>query len=355
MMRELRVGFVGSGGMVATHGQRLLRLRRDAGESLRIVGIHARNREKSAVVAENIRKEEPTHGPIPYFSDFDALLAERLDALFVCLPPDVPVPYCVKAAEHGVALFLEKPIALDVAGAEAIVDAIEKAGVVSQVGYHMRFRAAVRRFKSLVRSGDAGRGTLFTGRFYTNFRGPEWWANGARSGGQIHEQVIHIYDLALYLFGEATTASGFVANLVHANDPTYTVEDTSLGTIRFASGAVASIVGSNAAVPNRFVPDFRAVWERATLEYHSTGDGRGKDTATLFTHAGPMSGEFTAEEFTETEDPYRLQAQRFIQVLRGEAPPFAPAREGLDGIRVVAAVKESARREGIPISVATVR
>jgi predicted dehydrogenase len=261
----------------------------------------------------------------------------------------------VKAAERGVALFLEKPIALDVSGAEAVVEAVETAGVLSQVGYHMRFRAAVRRFKSLIESGEAGRGTLFTGRFYTNFRGPEWWADGARSGGQVHEQVIHIYDLALHLFGSATTASGFVANLVHDNDPSYTVEDTSLGTVRFANGAVASIAGSNAAVPNRFVPDFRAVCERASLEYRSTGDWRDKDTAMIFTHAGPMSGEFAAEEFTETEDPYLLQAGRFVQVLRGTAAEFAPAREGLDGIRVVAAVKESARREGAPASVSMVR
>jgi predicted dehydrogenase len=203
----------------------------------------------------------------------------------------------------------------------------------------------------LVESGEAGRGTLFTGRFYTNFRGPEWWADGSRSGGQVHEQVIHIYDLALHLFGPATAASGFVANLVHDNDPTYTVEDTSLGTVRFAGGAVASIAGSNAAVPTRFVPDFRAVYERASLEYRSTGDWRVKDTATVFTHAGPMAGEFAAEEFTETEDPYLLQMERFLQVLRGDADEFAPAREGLDGIRIVAAVKESAKQNGMPVGV----
>lgn len=350
-MRELRVGFVGSGGMVATHGQRLMRLRRDAGESVRIVGIHARNTEKAGAAAEKIVREEPSHGGIAHYADFDALLAEKLDALFVCLPPDAPVPYCVQAARRGVALFLEKPIALDVPGAEAVVDAVEKAGVRSQVGYHMRFRAAVRRIKSLIESGEAGRGTLFTGRFYTNFRGPEWWADESRSGGQVHEQVIHIYDLALHLFGPVTTASGFVANLVHEDDPTYTVEDTSLGTVRFASGAVASIAGSNAAVPNRFVPDFRAVCQRASLEYRSTGDWRDKDTATLFTHAGPMAGEFATEEFVEWEDPYLLQAERFLQVLRGDAYEFAPAREGLDGVRIVAAVKESAKQNGVPVAV----
>lgn len=353
-MRELRVGLIGSGGMVATHGQRLLRLRRDAGESVRIVGIHARNADKASGVAEKIIKEDPSHGNIGHYGDFDALLAEKLDALFVCLPPDAPVPYCVAAAERGVALFLEKPIALDVAGAEAVVHAVEKAGVLSQVGYHMRFRAAVRRLKSLVESGEAGRGTLFTGRFYTNFRGPEWWATESRSGGQVHEQVIHIYDLALHLFGEAASASGFVSNLVHENDPTYTVEDTSLGTVRFQSGAVASIAGSNAAVPNRFVPDFRVVCERASLEYRSTGDWRDKDTATLFTHAGPMAKEFATEEFTETEDPYLLQAERFLQVLRGTASEFAPAREGLNGIRIVAAVKDSARQNGVPVDISAV-
>ncbi len=350
-MRELKIGFVGSGGMVATHGQRLLRLRRDADERLRIVGIHARSADRASAVAAKIQAEDPTHGPIPHFERFDALLETRPDALFVCLPPDAPVPYCVRAAEAGIALFLEKPIALDVAGAEAIVAAVETAGVLSQVGYHMRFRASVRRLKELMVSGAAGWPALFTGRFYTNFRGPEWWADGARSGGQIHEQVIHIYDLALHLFGAAESASGFVANLVHGGNPSYTVEDTSLGMVRFASGAAASIAGSNAAVPNRFVADWRVVCERATLEYRATGDWRDKDTATLFTHAGPMATDFEASEFTESEDPYLLQAARFLAVLRGTAPEFAPAREGLDGIRLIAAVKESARQGGIPMTV----
>ena len=336
--------------MVATHGQRLLRLRRDSGESVKIVGIHARNTEKAISVADKMVQEDPSHGAISCYTDFTELLDQKLDALFVCLPPDAPVPFCVQAAQAGVALFLEKPIALDVAGAEAVVQAIESASVLSQVGYHMRFRASVRRLKSLLESGAAGRGTLFTGRFYTNFRGPEWWANESRSGGQVHEQVIHIYDLALHLFGSVESASGFVANLVHESDPTYTVEDTSLGTLRFTSSAVASIAGSNAAVPNRFTPDWRVVCERASLEYRATGDWRDKDTATLWTHAGPMTEMFETEEFVETQDPYLLQAQRFLQTLRGEASEFAPAREGLEGIRIVAAVKESAQQNGIPVS-----
>ncbi len=347
-MRELRIGFVGSGGMVGTHGQRLLRLRRDAGEAVRIVGIHARNGEATATVAAKIVKEDPSHEPIAHFADYETLLAQNLDALFVCLPPDAPVPYCVRAAEAGIALFLEKPIALDVAGAEAVVNAVESAGVLSQVGYHMRFRQAVRQMKALIDSGDAGRPTLFTGRFFLNFTGPVWWANEARSGGQIHEQVIHIYDLALYLFGDAATASGMVRNLVHSGAE-YTVEDTSLGMIGFKSGAMASIAGSNAAVPGLCMPDYRVLCERAALEYRATGDWRDKDTATIYTHGGVGATGHEACVVTETEDPYLLQAARFLAVVRGQADEFAPAREGLNGIRLVSAVKESARNGGVPV------
>ncbi|MBC8143557.1 MAG: Gfo/Idh/MocA family oxidoreductase [Armatimonadetes bacterium] len=347
-MRELRIGFVGSGGMVGMHGQRLLRLRRDAGEAVRVVGIHARNAEAATSVAAKIVKEEPSHEPIAYFADFEELLRQHLDALFVCLPPDAPVPFCVRAAEAGVALFLEKPIALDVAGAEAVTSAVESAGVLSQVGYHMRFRQGVRQLKALIDSGDAGRATLFTGRFYTNFAGPVWWANESRSGGQIHEQVIHIYDLALHLFGDAAMATGLVRNLVHP-DPAYSIEDTSLGMVGFKSGAMASVAGSNAAVPGLFTPDFRVVCERATLEYRATGDWRDKDVATLYTHGGVGATGYEKTEVSETEDPYLLQAARFLAVLRGTATEFAPAREGLNGIRLVAAVKESARLGGVPV------
>jgi predicted dehydrogenase len=274
------------------------------------------------------------------------LATTPLDALYVCLPPFAHSGQTERAAERGIHLFLEKPIAADVAQAEAMVGAIERAGVISQVGYHLRFRRAIVRLKELIDGGQAGRPTLFEGRFWCNFGGPSWWADISKSGGQAFEQLIHLYDLALYLLGSPDQASGYLANLLHSADPAYTIEDTSAGLVRFRNGSLATITGSNCAVPNAFFSDFRAVFERATLDYRSTGDWRTHDQATLYRHNG---SNVEREEVTEDGDVYADETAAFLATIRGDRPPIAPAREGLNGIRLVSAVLESAQQDGLPI------
>ncbi|MDP5182856.1 Gfo/Idh/MocA family oxidoreductase [Blastococcus sp. BMG 814] len=78
---------------------------------------------------------------VPGYADVDALLAD-VDAVAVALPPHVQAPLAVRAAEAGKHLLLEKPIALDVAAADRVVDAVRAAGVASVVFFTFRFQTA---------------------------------------------------------------------------------------------------------------------------------------------------------------------------------------------------------------------
>jgi predicted dehydrogenase len=78
---------------------------------------------------------------VPGTTDLDALLAD-VDAVSIAVPPDVQVPLAVAAARAGRHLLLEKPIALDLAGADRVVDATTAAGVASLVFFTSRFRTA---------------------------------------------------------------------------------------------------------------------------------------------------------------------------------------------------------------------
>jgi predicted dehydrogenase len=75
------------------------------------------------------------------FADVDELLSQ-VDAVTIALPPDVQAPLAERAAAAGRHLLLEKPIALDVAGADRVVDAVRDAGVASVVFFTFRFQAA---------------------------------------------------------------------------------------------------------------------------------------------------------------------------------------------------------------------
>lgn len=335
MNKKLSIGILGAGFMGGMHAQRLMQ-QQDA----IVTAICGETIALAEALKANLKADEAAA-----FGDFDEMLAQsKLDALYVCLPPHVHSGQEQKAATRGIHLFLEKPIAYNLAQAESIVTAIEKAGVVSHVGYHMRFRKAVTALKKM----QAGKPTLFEGRFWCNFGGPSWWADVSKSHGQVFEQVIHLYDMALYLFGKVDSAAGFTANLCHTADPAYTIEDTSVGMLRFANGALGTITGSNCAIPERFIGAFRAVFENVTLDYRSTGDWRVKDESTLFVHDGKtITGQ---QDFVEDNDVYLDETRAFLDAIQGgDGPQIAPARDGLEGIRLASAVLESASKNGSPI------
>lgn len=273
------------------------------------------------------------------YTSFDALLeAEKPDVAYVCLPPFAHDGQVEALAARGVHLFVEKPIALDADRARRMTEAVEKAGVRSQVGFHMRFMKSVQALHQEIQSGKAGRPQLFDGRYWANFPGKDWWKDQKRSGGQIFEQVCHIYDTARYFLGEPVRVHGILSRLSHRDDPDYSVEDTSASIIRFANGAVASITGSNCALPMRFIGDFRIICERAVLDFHSEGDWRIQDSATLTLHDGTGTGE--PVRIVEDGDPFVRETEDFLEAIRTGGITRTPIREGLETIRLIERVRD---------------
>jgi predicted dehydrogenase len=98
-----------------------------------LVGVWGRDLSKAKALG--------AHFDVPGFGDVDDLLSQ-VDAVTIALPPDVQAPLAARAAAAGKHLLLEKPIALDVAGADRVADAVRDAGVASVVFFTFRFQAA---------------------------------------------------------------------------------------------------------------------------------------------------------------------------------------------------------------------
>ena len=101
--------------------------------SAELVGVWARDLAKAKAVGATF--------DVAGYDDLDALLA-RVDAVSVALPPHVQVDVAERAAAAGKHLLLEKPIALDLTGADRLVSAVQAAGVASVVFFTFRFEAA---------------------------------------------------------------------------------------------------------------------------------------------------------------------------------------------------------------------
>ena len=98
-----------------------------------LVGVWGRDLAKAKAVGAEFE--------VPGFADLDELFAQ-VDAVAIALPPHVQAPLAERAAAAGKHLLMEKPIALDVAGADRVVDAVRAAGVASVVFFTLRFQPA---------------------------------------------------------------------------------------------------------------------------------------------------------------------------------------------------------------------
>jgi len=341
----VRVAFLGAGGIATTHARAALAC------GATVVAACGRTTDSAG---RFVAKAAPGAGA---YDDLDRMLdAHAPDALYVCLPPDAHAGQAERAAARGVALFLEKPLALTVERAASIAAAVGRAGVVSHVGYQMRFAGPVWRLKQMLADGSAGRPVLFQAAYLCNALHAPWWRDAARSGGQAFEQAIHLYDLATHLFGPPTSVTAWADNLTHGDVEGYTSEDASASVVRFAGGGAASIAATNCATPTQWRTPFRVVCRNVTAEFESA-------TEATFTHtAGRPSEHYWRTKTTPTservtgggEDVYVAQTRAFLDAVRGDADAratLAPASEGLLGVRLVSAVLASARAGGTPVAI----
>jgi predicted dehydrogenase len=289
-------------------------------------------------------------GAAAVYDNIDRMLdTAKLDALYVCLPPFAHEGQVEKAAARGLHLFIEKPLGLTVARAESITRAVEAAGVVSLVGYHMRHSEPVRRLKGMLDDGSAGKPTMFTGSFICNALHGAWWRDVNRSGGQLFEQAIHIYDLALHLLGQPVFTCGLAENLCHQNAEGYTVEDTSAALIHFTGGAMATITASNCAVPTEWRSELRVICEKVTVDFRSHTDATFSFSGGLPAEEYWRTGKKVATDVvTDKSDLYLAETTNFLASIRGEATSMAPAAAGLLGVKLCLATLASAHAGGTP-------
>jgi predicted dehydrogenase len=188
-----------------------------------------------------------------------ALGAEDVDVVDICLPTYLHREFAEGAAAAGKHVFCEKPMALTVADAEAMVEACERSGSRLMIGHCIRFWPEYALLKKLV--DEETMGSLLSvnltryGEFPT-WSSENWLADEAKAGGGALDMHIHDTDYALYLLGSplAMTSAG-------------TDDGRGIGqiftTMKFPGGAIAHLEGGwNLPPGTPFKMAFRAIFER---------------------------------------------------------------------------------------------
>jgi predicted dehydrogenase len=225
MSDEVRVAFVGAGGIATeAHLPALQRI-----EGVVIAALCDSRREQAEAATTRF-------GGNAYTDHHEMFEREQIDALYVCLPPDAHTDAETIAVSKGIHLFIEKPIVLAMDKGLEIAEAIEQAGVISSVGYQMRYTPAAEAARKFV----AGKPVALAAanRWGGIPGGPEhWWRVMERSGGMFHEMATHQMDLIRYLIGDVARVYARYSLNVLGDVENLTVPDAQVVVLEFRNGA----------------------------------------------------------------------------------------------------------------------
>lgn len=227
----IKLGIIGTGGIAQNHMRNVHNL---GAERVRFVAY-------CDVVLEKAEAAAKQYGGTAYADFTEMLDKESLDAVFICTPPFVRVEPIVAAADRRLPIFCEKPPAFDAEAGGKALNAIERAGVVSSVGFMYRWLKIVDRAKSLLE----GRRIIAIRSNFLNppaldLKLPGWFYQKERSGGPLMDQAIHMLDLQRYFAGEATSVHALGNNQIRAKSDTFTIEETCTLNIQYDSGVIGT-------------------------------------------------------------------------------------------------------------------
>lgn len=195
---------------------------------------------------------------IAHLPAFDEMLQSGVDAIDICLPTDLHSEYTVRALRAGKHVFCEKPMALTLEQADAMIAAQRETGKKLMIGHCIRFWPEYALLKQFV--GDQRFGKLLSLNLTRYGEFPHWSANNwladeSRAGGGVLDMHIHDTDYAHYLLGTPDEVVSY--GTVDATGPCH-----AFTTMRFGDTIVHSEGGWNLPHHTPFKMAFRAVFER---------------------------------------------------------------------------------------------
>jgi myo-inositol 2-dehydrogenase/D-chiro-inositol 1-dehydrogenase len=256
--KSVRLGFVGAGGRTVRELLDLVQI-----EGAEIAAMCDIDLPRCAQAVQRVQERTSGH-PDPaavdrarsmapqFYPDTQRMLdGAALDAVYVSLPPFAHGEIEHAVIDAGKAIFVEKPVAITPTEGREIRDHIRQKGVISAVGYQSRYSSAVQAARKVLEGVPIG---LVMAIRLGGLPGTAWWRVQSRSGGMLIEQHTHGVDLMRYLAGEIDSAAAYANTALLKDVENLDIADVSAATVRFASGAVGSIVNSCALQPGQGSP-----------------------------------------------------------------------------------------------------
>lgn len=319
--RTIRMGLIGLGSM-GRHHARVIR----SVEGMELVAV-----------ADPVGDRHGVSGDLRVLPDVQALIAENLDAAMVAVPTYLHEEVALALAGAGVHTMVEKPIAATAESGARVADAFESAGLVGAVGYVERCNPALLEMRRRLQSGELGEVYQIT----TSRQGP--FPARIADVGVVKDLATHDIDLTSWL--AQSTYERVAGEVTHRSGREH--EDMVVVTGRLASGIIVSHT-VNWLSPVKIRETVATGAKGALIANTLTGDltlVANGDVTTEWDRVSAFRGvsEGNSTRFAlARREPLLVEQENFRDALWGRPSEAVSMREGVNTLRVVEAVLESA-------------
>ena len=340
--------------MIATRGDKRTRRRRSK-IRYAVIGLghiaqtavlpafaHARGCELSALISDDeIKLTELGEKYVVEhrFQDYEEALASgTFDAVYIALPNNLHCEHTVRAAEAGIHVLCEKPMAVTAAECEKMVHAVEAAGIRLMIAYRLHFEIANLRAVEIANAGKLGDLRAFQSLFAIDVQPGNIRLEQELGGGTLFDIGIYCINAARYIFrDEPLEVTAFSAN---NGEPRFAESDEMTGALlRFPQDRLAVFLSSFGAAE---IGAYQIVGTKGNLRVDPAYDYAGK-----LTHYLTIEGHTTKRSFAK-RDQFAPQLSYFARCIREGREPEPNGREGMLDVQIIEALYESART-GQPI------
>jgi len=229
MVQRVGVGVIGCGAIAnSAHLPSYFRL-----PGSKLVAVADLDEERARTAAQKYRAEA-------WYTDYHDLLGRSdIHATSICTPPDTHSEITVAAAESKKHILCEKPMALSVSQADAMIDAAETNKVLLMMSYPFRFDPSFIKVSELLRRGTIGKPFMAHAVFGNTGPSPttRFFWDPERGGGAVLDIGVHVIDLLRWLVGEIKD----VSSVTWRSRDGLAVEDNAIVSMTFDDGTLGTI------------------------------------------------------------------------------------------------------------------
>lgn len=288
------------------------------------------------------------------YSDYKEMLeCEKPELVAIATESGKHAQIALDCLDAGCNVIIEKPIALSLKDADAIVKKANEKGLVVSANHQNRFNKSIQKIRESVDNGDFGK--LFYGTAHIRWnRGEEyytqapWRGTWAQDGGALMNQCIHNIDLLRWMLGdEIVEVSAYTDNLNHDY---IEAEDLGIAIVKFKNGAYGIIEGTTDIYPKNLEETLYLFGEKGTVK------AGGKSVNIIEEWTFKEQNEFS-EEVKEkySEMPKNIYGfghtplyENVINAIKNKTKPLVDAEAGRRALELVLAIYKSAK-EGRPV------